>query len=90
MQMYVSGCDVFVSWCGSIAYFSALFVTNFDTTSTIVGPRTLLLCFIIQLFFASAWSFTFYRCIVYLFLTCARSFTFYRFTITFIIMQVYD
>jgi len=50
--MYVSGCDVFVSWCGSIAYFSALFVTNFDTTSTIVGPRTLLLCFIIHLFFA--------------------------------------
>ena len=75
MQMYVSGCDVFVSWCGSIAYFPALFVTNFDTTSTIVfgavGPRTLLLCFII-----------------YLFLTCARSFTFYRFTITIIIMQV--
>ena len=39
----------------------ALFVTNFDTTSTIVGPRKLLLCFIVHLFFACAGSFTFYN-----------------------------
>ena len=39
----------------------ALFVTNFDTTSTIVGPRKLLLCFIVHLFFACAGSFTFYH-----------------------------